>query len=375
MHLFHVFPGFGYGGTQLRMVRILNALGGAARHTILPLDGVADAKDRLSAGVRAEIVAAPPRSGFAPYAVKLREVVKAQRPDLLLTYNWGAMDAVIGACLGPVCPVVHNECGFGPDEAVRMKQRRVLTRRLVLRRIHTTVVTSRNLLEICRDQFKLPPGKTRWIRTGVDTEVFRPDGSRDWRDEIGVQKDELLFAFLGALRPEKNLELLLRGFAAAGTADAKLVFIGEGSCRPELERLAAELGIERRVIFAGRTDRPAACLAALDVFAMSSSTEQTSNAMLEAMATGLPIVTTDVGDSRELLGKQGGFVTPAGDAAAYAAALRAMGDSVAVRRDAGAANRRRAVEQYSNDRMVREYGALYSEAAGMRFQNTIEFNA
>ena len=129
---------------------------------------------------------------------------------------------------------------------------------------------------------------------------------------------------MGALRPEKNLELLLRGFALANIANARLALIGDGPCRSGLQRLAAELGIGGRVIFAGRADQPALSLPALDVFAMSSSTEQMSNAMLEAMATGLPVVTTNVGDSRELLGKEGGVVTPAGDLGGYASGLRAM---------------------------------------------------
>jgi glycosyltransferase involved in cell wall biosynthesis len=196
--------------------------------------------------------------------------------------------------------------------------------------------------------------------------MFRPELPRSWREEAGAGRDELLFGFLGALRPEKNLELLLRGFALANIANARLALIGDGPCRPGLERLAAELGIGGRVIFAGRADQPALALPALDVFAMSSSTEQMSNAMLEAMATGLPVVTTNVGDSRELLGKEGGVVTPAGDLGGYASALRAMAESAPLRRQAGAANRRRAVAEYSNERMVRAYEALYREAVGAR---------
>lgn len=361
-HYFHVFPGFGCGGTQLRVVRILNGIGDRARHTILALDGETGAAGRIDAGVRAAMVVAPARGGW--YALRLRRTIAAHRPDLLLSYNWGSMEAVIGACLGPLCPVVHNECGFGADEAASLKYRRVLTRYVLLNRVHTTVVTSRAMLAVCRESFKLAAEKVRWIRTGVDTGVFHPGLPQNWRAEIGAAAaGELVIGFLGGLRPEKNLELLLRGFTAAGIPHARLALIGEGPCRPALEQLAAELGIAERVRFAGRAGRPELCLAGLDVFAMSSATEQTSNAMLEAMATGLPVVTTDVGDSRELLTGEGGEVTLPGDVQAYAVALRRLAASEELRRRAGAANRKRAVEEYSNERMVRAYAGLYEEAA------------
>ena len=100
--------------------------------------------------------------------------------------------------------------------------------------------------------------------------------------------------------------------------------------------------------------------AALDIFLLSSSTEQTSNAMLEAMACGLPAVSTDVGDGRELLGDTGApAVIPPGDLGAYAGALAALARSAELRARLGAANRQRCVDQYSLESMVRGYEALY----------------
>jgi glycosyltransferase involved in cell wall biosynthesis len=170
---------------------------------------------------------------------------------------------------------------------------------------------------------------------------------------------------VGGLRPEKNLELLLRGFAAAKLPDARLALVGEGACRGRLERVAQELGIGPKVIFEGQVADTAPCLAAFDVFVMSSITEQTPNALLEAMACGLPAVATDVGDTGDILAQCGWpAVVQPDDLQGYAARLREMAGSAQLREAVGSANRRRVLSDYSFERMVREYAELYFSAAG-----------
>ena len=258
---------------------------------------------------------------------------------------------------------IHNECGFGADEAVRLKTGRVLARRVVLNPIFGVAVTSQTLRDIAIRQFRLPSRKVHWIRTGVDVDRFRPGLSRQWRRDLGITDDEVVFGFLGALRPEKNLPLLLRAFAAARVPNSRLLLIGDGGLRPELEQLTRTLGLDGRVLFPGYAPDPAAALAALDVFTLSSSTEQTSNSLLEAMACGLPAVVTDVGDSRIVLGDEApSFTSPPGDEGAYAAALSAMARSPELRKEWGERNRRRCVAEYPQDRMIRDYHALYRAA-------------
>jgi glycosyltransferase involved in cell wall biosynthesis len=284
-------------------------------------------------------------------------------PDLLLTYNWGAIDALVSAWTAGFRPIVHHECGFGSEESVSLKPMRVLVRRILLPRTFAVAVTSRTMREISIRQFKLPPDKVRWIRTGIDEERFRPGLSRDWRRQVGVGDDELLFGFVGVLRAEKNLRFLLRAFAAARIPKAKLALVGDGAERSLLEQVAREEGIGEHVFFSGRVPDPARCLAALDVFVMSSCTEQTSNALLEVMACGLPAISTDVGDSSEMLGNPGPpVIVPIGDLPAYANALTVLASSPEFRARLGAANRHRCLEDYRLERMVREYEALYEAA-------------
>jgi L-malate glycosyltransferase len=362
--LLYVFPGFPAAGAQLRMVSIMNALGDSFSHRIIALDGDLSAAEALSRDIDATVEGPPtPKAGLLAF----RSLVKSHLPAAVLTYNWGAIDATIGARMAGVCPVIHNECGFGPDEATTLKRRRVWTRRLVLNSIFQTVVTSANMLRIVRKEFRLPPHKARLIQTGVDASRYRPCRNPALRRAWGVADREILFGYLGGLRPEKNLELLLRAFHEAALPEAKLALAGVGSRRAELERLAAELFLSDRVIFAGHQSDAPAYLAALDVFTMSSLTEQVSNAQLEAMAAGLPVICTDVGDSRELLGGAADdCVVASRDQTGYATALRRLAVNPERRAELGAANRCRAVEHYSSDRMVREYAELLQSAAARR---------
>ena len=363
--LLHVFPGFGPGGTQLRMVSIINSLGARFAHRVISLDGNTTAANAF-AGVEVT-VEGPPAPAKTPRPLVFRAMVRKMRPAAVLTYNWGAIDATLGARLARVCPVIHNECGFGADEAQRLIRRRVWTRRLILNSIYRTAVTSETMLKIALRDFKLPPRKVQLIRTGVDVDRYRPMANRERRDTFGAADGALVLGYLGGLRPEKNLSMLIRSYHTADLPNSKLVLIGEGPCRGDLERLAKELRIADRVIFAGHRPEPSRYLADLDVFVMSSVTEQVSNAQLEAMACGLPVICTNAGDSGELLGQNASVcVVEPNNEAAYTDALRRIAADRNLRMSLGTANRERAVRLYSKDRMVNEYAALFEAALARR---------
>jgi glycosyltransferase involved in cell wall biosynthesis len=368
----HVFPTFVPGGAELRVAKIMNGMGPSVRHTILSLWGQTTARSYIHPEIDVAFVEPcgfPPSIRSVPlgYLRRLRNLIRTAKPDVLLTYNFGSVYALVATSVGGICPVIHNECGFSADEALRLNTGYVLTRRVVLKRVFGVAVTSRTLRDIAIKRFKVPARKVHWIRTGVDLARFRPGLSREWRRQLGIRDDQVVFGFLGGLRPEKNLPLLLRAFAAARLPAAKLLLIGDGGLRPELEALAGTLQLGDRVLFPGYAPDPAAALAALDVFTLSSSTEQTSNSLLEAMACGLPAVATDVGDSRLVLGdSESPLVVPSGDEGAYAAALTALARSPELRREEGDRNRSRCVTEYPQDRMIHEYEALYRSAMRSR---------
>ena len=363
-HICHVFSSFDAGGVEVRTVNIINALGREYRHTILATDGRYGASSRLGSDIDATILPPPKGKGGVLYGLAFSAVLRSLKPTLLATYNWGAIDAVIGGRLASVCPIVHGEDGFGPDEAQGLKRRRVLTRRVILRSVFATVVPSKTLLNVALHRYHLPPSKVRLIRNGVDLSRFRSRNERPWRSAHAVPDDALLVGFVGALRPEKRLEHLLSAVDRARESNIWLAIVGDGPCRVALQDLARTLSIRDRVVFAGSEPDPALAYSSFDIFAMSSITEQMPVSLLEAMATGLPAICTDVGDTRDILGEGAtSCVVPFDDLAAFTDALLRLTRDPGLRRKLGTMNRARCEEEFSHDRMLGEYRVLYKSAA------------
>jgi glycosyltransferase involved in cell wall biosynthesis len=203
------------------------------------------------------------------------------------------------------------------------------------------------------------------FRRGDRARRFQPGRNLALRRAWGIPDDAVVFGFTGRIAAEKNLPLLLQAFAAAKMPDAWLAIIGPGSSQGDLETLAASLGIRDKVIFTGLIEDIAPYYGALDVFAMSSLTEQMPMSLLEAMASGLPAVATDVGDTAAILGEtKPRVIVPPGNTEMYTAALRVLGDNPGMREDLGVRNRERCASRYSFERMVSEYRAVFDRALG-----------
>jgi glycosyltransferase involved in cell wall biosynthesis len=365
LHIHHVFSSFNLGGLESRTCTLMSLLGDEFCHTITATDGGYAAAARIAPGVRFELVDSPAGKGTPLYPFRFSSLLRAVQPDLLVTYNWGAFDAALAATVDSICPVVHTEDGFNPDEATRLKSRRVWARRLVLNQISAVVVPSRTLRDIALNTYHLRAGMVHWIPNGVEPDQYGTSGRERWRADWGCAEDEFLIGFVGRLSAEKNLGLLLRAVAACRLPNARIVLVGRGPCQAELETLAGELGIGGRVTFAGFIPDPSGCYGAFDLFAMSSATEQMPISLLEAMAAGLPVICTTVGDCAEILGNPGWpSAVPAGDLDAYVRGLGTLHADAELRERLGARNRRRCVESYSREKMIARYRHIYLAAAG-----------
>lgn len=362
--LLHVFSTFAVGGPQRRFVAIADALGGKYHHLIASMSGRTDAAALLSANVDYELIPVRniPRNPLANILVYSREL-RRLRPDLLITYNWGALEWAIANRVGPRLSHIHIEDGFGPDEAIKRFRRRVLLRRIGLGRCDAVVVPSRNLERIALGEWRLPRKRVIYLPNGIDLARFsRP--VRETERAFVKRPGELIVGTCAALRPEKNLMRLVRAFAVCNAPNARLVICGEGPERPSLEAAAQTAGIADRVVFTGFLARPETALAGFDVFAMSSNTEQMPLGLLEAMAAGLPAVTTDVGDCKAIVAEDNArFVVPVTDEVALAAALDTLLADTALRARLGAANGAKAEQEFSLGRMIAAYDRLFETVA------------
>jgi len=358
--LLHVFPSFAMGGQQRRLASLVAGLGEAFSHKILSLDG----------DLRAGALLDPARASVEPFEFhksaladpgnigRFSAAMRAFKPDVLCTYNWGSLEAVIANRLSVRAPHVHHEDGFGPDELEgEQKTRRILARRLLLRGSLVTV-PSTGLLRIAREVWRLDPEKVLRNPVGVDLARFRAPAREYARAPVSV-------VAIGALRREKNFARLIAAFEKAdGAGRARLVIHGEGPEADDLRGRIAQSPASDRMSLAGPTGAPQAALVDADIFALSSDTEQTPISLIEAMASGLPAVATDVGDICAMVSDaNAAFIAALGDDDAYVAALAALIDDAALRQRLGIANLKKS-SAFDESAMIGAFRALYERAAG-----------
>jgi len=347
-----VFPSFEVGGAQVRFARLAALFGREWRHAIVAMDGVTTCSGRLAPGLDVTYPAVETVKGDTIGNVRrFRALLRTLRPGLLVTHNWGSIEWAM-ANIPPLVRHVHIEDGFGPEERARQLPRRVWTRRLVLRRA-TVVLPSRTLERIATDVWRLPRPRIRYVPNGIDLARFTP------RER--PRGDPPVIGTVAALRPEKNIARLVGAFARVlAHRPARLSIVGDGPERASLEALARSLGIASAVTFHGQQQDPAPFHAGFDLFALSSDTEQMPISVLEAMATGLAVAATDVGDVRAMLASGNApFVAAKDEAALAGAILAALADpdgAAAI----GRANRRRAEAEFDERAMVARYRTLFS---------------
>ncbi len=212
----------------------------------------------------------------------------------------------------------------------------------------------------------VPAHKMRHIPNGVDADAFRPDPSlrEQMRRELGMERAFVWLA-VGRLETPKDYPNLLNAFAFIYRqhSDSRLLIAGDGPLRVDMENLASSLGIETAVRFLGVRRDIARLMNAADAYVMSSSREGLPNVLLEAHATALPIVATDVGGNREAVrdGVSGIIVPPRDPSALAEAMIRLMQMDTSHRREMGEAGREHIVQNYSMEAVVQRWEQLYRE--------------
>ena len=366
VRILHCHSTFALGGKEARAVRLINAFGDSAVHTIVSSEpGQISARDGIAKGIAVSFPADAPSLTGLPGLPRLFRLSRYMRGfDLVLTYNWGAFDAVMARHLFGGPPLIHHEDGFNEDEAGQLKSRRNLYRRLGLSAAYRLVVPSRRLEAIARKAWGQGQRRIERIPNGIPVASYSAPPDDEIRS-FGLREGELAIGTVAGLRPVKNLPRLVRAFAAMHSRQARLIIVGQG---PDSERIVAEarsLGVADRLSMPGFLADSARYMGRFDIFALSSNSEQFPLALVEAMAAGLPAVATAVGDVSSIVSADNQpLIVDPDDEAAFAAALDTLAERPDLRRAIGRANREKAAAEYDEKDMIARYAKLYGEAIG-----------
>ena len=275
MRFLHLHSSFDPGGKELRAAQLINAFGPGIAHAIVSaVPGAMGALAAIRPGMDAHpLDVFPPLQG-RPTPGRLLALARAMLGyDLILTYNFGAMDAVLAHTLFArhlgLPPLVHHEDGFNADEAGALKPARNWYRRIALYGAAALVVPSQQLEQVARTAWAQPRGKLHRIANGLPVAAYAQRPPANALPRVIKREGELWLGTLAGLKRVKRLDRLVRAFAAL-PEPWQLVIVGEGPERDAIRDVALGLGLAHRVHLPGFTPDPARVVGLFDLFALAS---------------------------------------------------------------------------------------------------------
>jgi len=361
----HVLHRLDFGGLENGVVNLVNRMPpDRYRHAIVCLAGHgATFRQRLQRE-DVEVVSLDKRPGkdVAVYG-RAWQLIRRLRPAIIHTRNLGTIDLQWIAFGAGVRRRVHGEHGWEASDPTGRNPRSVRIRRACRPVIQRYVPMSQDLARWLTEVIGVAPSRIRRLYNGVDVQRFFPGEA-----VAPSPSTPLTIGTVGRLDPVKNQARLLQAFATLRVQSAqaglplRLLIVGDGPLRASLEGAAAEIGLGDSVEFAGARNDTPDLLRRMDVFVLPSINEGISNTILEAMATGLPVVAARVGGNPELVqdGVTGRLYDPTANEALEQVLLPYLHDR-GLRRQHGGAGRQRVVREFSLDAMVQRYLDLYDE--------------
>lgn len=365
----HIIYRLDIGGLENGLVNLINRMPPERyRHAIICLTDHSSFRERIQ------------RDDVACYALhkragkdlwmfwRLFKLLRQLKPAIVHTRNLATLDCVLPAALAGVRCRVHGEHGRDVEDMDGRSLKLQRFRRFFKPFVSRYIPLSRDLEGYLREKIGVLPEKITQIYNGVDSEKFRPP--LDGRDPLPVADfagpDSFVVGTVGRMQTVKDQLTLVRAFLQVlkTVPDARkflrLVLVGDGPLRAAAEKLLVEEDALQLAWLAGARHDISELLRGLDVFVLPSLAEGISNTILEAMATGLPVVATRVGGNPELVEDgMSGTLVPASNPMAMAAAIADYFLDAGKRQRHGKAAREMVERKYSMDAMVAAYMGVY----------------
>lgn len=363
-HVLHVTYDMNIGGTEQVIRNLVLGLDPRQyRSSVLCIDGhIGPWGEQLQqAGISHHKLARKP--GFDLRLIQqIRQLVVREQVDIVhahqytpFTYGW------FGTCLTGK-PVIFTEHGrFYPD--VSSTKRRLINPVLQMRTAAITSISAATRQALV-DYENFSASKIEVIYNGISDSACTRDAALAAR--MGFEPGQIVLGTISRLDPIKNQTMLLRAFARClhRYPQVKLLLVGDGPSRGELEALVDALQIRHAVVFTGFQPNPQQYLALMDVFLLPSLSEGTSMTLLEAMCFSKPSLATAVGGTPEIIKHEvSGLLVPNDDETALADSMARLVESDALRNALGAQARREYEDRFTVSAMAHQYEALYQRVS------------
>ena len=373
-HIVHIVHRFDTGGMENGMVNLLNTLPPERfRHSVIALTDYTDFRHRIHAQpVDFYALNRPPGRGLG-WLIPMWKLLRQLKPDLVHTRNLAALEAqFVAACVG-VRDTVHGEHGRDVFDLYGQNWKYNLLRRAARPFVSHYIAVSKDIETWLRLAIRVAPRKLHQIYSGVDNTQFCPrEGSRPNVLPAGFADDNsIVFGSVGRMAEIKDYPTLVRAFIQLVREQpdrakrARLVIVGEGPSRAVCTELLQASGLSQLAWLPGERHDIAQVMQALDVFVLSSKNEGISNTILEAMASGLPVIATAVGGNVELVEDEvNGILVQPSDVADMAQALLQYLDTPAKIQEHADSARLYTEQRFSISAMAEAYANVYDQTLG-----------
>ena len=359
----HVVFRLDYGGLENGLVNVINTMSGCEfRHVVISLTEATDFAERLPDGVKVYTLHKKPGKDLGAYW-RLFRLMREIRPHIVHTRNFGTLDCAAIAFLAGVPIRIHGEHGWDitdPD-GDRVRYQRI--RRILCKLVDRVITVSKDLEDWIVGRVGIPQSKVLHIYNGVDTERFSPAQNERSDDAEFVIGSVTRFAEIKDPLNVITAYLDLRERFPL----ASLVMIGDGPLYDQAADMLESHGVASSECLIGFRGDVTEYLKSMSVFVLGSKREGISNTVLEAMATGLPVVATNTGGNKELVTDGAtGFLVPTEDPGAIAAAISRYLEDPSLAARHGQEARRTAENRFSVETMVGQYICVYRDLVASR---------
>ena len=367
----HILYRFDVGGLENGVVNLINRIPqDRYRHAIISLTDATEFKNRIK-NSSVEIYCLHKKPGQDPaYMWRLWKLLRHLKPDVTHTRNLAALETVIIAFFAGVRRRVHSEHGWGMADLYGTNLKYRLLRRWMSKLVHRYIGLSKHIEQYLQRDVGIPAEKLTQLYNGVDAGRFNAEknsnvGRKLFPPEF-ASADCIVIGTVGRMEPVKDQLTLTKAFIRLVEKDSndgarlRLVIIGDGELRATAQNLLQQAGIAEQAWLPGSDDRVPELMQAMDIFVLPSRNEGISNTILEAMASGLPVVATNVGGNPELVVEnETGLLVPADNADGMANALYHYLKNPDQRLAHGVAGRKRVEQQFMLEHMVDKYLSVY----------------